>query len=78
MTTLKLDLYYTKKKSYANFQPNMSKHVGENCGKLCISSILSSKGAKLLQKLTEIDDTRTCSNVYKKKVTCKISAEYLK
>ena len=32
-----------KKKSYAKFQLNMSKHVKEKCGKLCISSILSSK-----------------------------------
>ena len=43
LTTLELDLYYSKTKSYAKFQPNMSKNVGENCGKLCISSILSSK-----------------------------------
>ena len=32
-----------KKKSYAEFQLNMSKHVREKCGKLCISSILNSK-----------------------------------
>ena len=43
LTTLKLDLYYIKTKSYTKFQLNMSKHVGEKCGKLCISSILSSK-----------------------------------
>ena len=41
--TLELDLLYSKTKSYAKFQLNMSKHVKEKCGKLCISSILSSK-----------------------------------
>ena len=30
-------------KSYTTFQFNMSKHVGEKCGNLCISSILSFK-----------------------------------
>ena len=30
-------------KSYKKFQLNMSKQVGEKCGKLCISSNLSSK-----------------------------------
>ena len=43
LTKLKLDLKYSKTKSYAKFRPNMSKHVGEKCGKLCISSNLSSK-----------------------------------
>ena len=43
LTTLKLDLKYSKAKSYAKFQLNMSKHVREKCGKLCISSILSSE-----------------------------------
>ena len=33
---------YIKTKSYEKFQINMSKHVGEKCGKLCISYILSS------------------------------------
>ena len=32
-----------KTKSYAKFQLDISKHVREKCGKLCISSILSSK-----------------------------------
>ena len=41
--TLELDLEFIKWKSYTNFQLNVSKHVGEKCGKLCISSILSSK-----------------------------------
>ena len=35
--------YYSKTKSYAKFQLNMSKHVRENCGKLIISSFLSLK-----------------------------------
>ena len=43
MTTLKLALWYIKTKSYTKFELNMSKHVGEKCGKLCISSILSSQ-----------------------------------
>ena len=43
LTTLKLDLYFRKTKSCAKFQLNMSKDVRERCGKLCISSILSSK-----------------------------------
>ena len=43
LTTLELDLKYSKTKSYAKFQLNMSKHVREKWGKLCISSILSSK-----------------------------------
>ena len=38
-----LDLQYSKRKSYSNFQLNMSKYVGEKSGKLCISSILSSE-----------------------------------
>ena len=33
----------TVKRSYAKYQLNMSKHVREKSGKLCISSILSSK-----------------------------------
>ena len=43
MTTLKLDLKYSRN-SYAKVQLNMSKHVLRGkCGKPCISSILSSK-----------------------------------
>ena len=41
--TLKLDLQYSKTKSYAKVQLNMSKHVREKLRKLCIFSILSSK-----------------------------------
>ena len=41
LTTLRLDLYYFKTKSYVKFQLNMSKHVIEKCVKLCIWSILS-------------------------------------
>ena len=57
----------------------MSKHVREKCGKLCISSSLRSKrGITHIQKLTEIDDTRTWSVVQQNKVLCKISAQYVK
>ena len=43
-TTLELDLWYSKTKSYAKFQLDMSKHEREKCGKLHITYILSSKG----------------------------------
>ena len=43
LTTLKLDLSYSKTKWNAKFQLNMSKRVWEKCGKLCIFSILHSK-----------------------------------
>ena len=44
LTTLELDLYYDETKSlYAKFQLNMSKHVGEKCGKLHNTYILSSQ-----------------------------------
>ena len=56
----------------------MSKHVREKCGKLCISSILSSKRDIAPTKLTQIDDTRTWSVVQLNKVICKISAQYVK
>ena len=75
LTILQLDLKYSKIKSYVKFQLNMSKHVGEKCGILSISSILSYKSGI---NPTKIDDTRTWSNVYKKKVTCKISAQWVK
>ena len=38
-----LDLKFIRLKSYTKFKLNMSKHVGENGEKMCISSILSSK-----------------------------------
>ena len=44
----------TVKQSYMQFQLNVSKHVGENCGKLCISSISSSKRG-IRSKLTTLD-----------------------
>ena len=50
----------------------MSKHEG---GKLCIFSILSSKRG---ETPTKIDDTRSYSVVYYKKIICKISAQYVK
>ena len=37
----------------------MSNQVGENCGKLCISIILSSKRGITPRKWTEIEDTQT-------------------
>ena len=40
MTTLKLALWYIKTKSYTKFELNMSKHVGEKCGKLHICKSL--------------------------------------
>ena len=43
LTTLDLDLKYGETKSYAKFQLNISKHVGEKCGKLHITYILSSQ-----------------------------------
>ena len=51
---------YIKTKSCAKFQLNMSKHVGEKCGKLCSSYILSPQRGKL----TQSDDTRTWSVVH--------------
>ena len=43
MTTLKLALWYIKTKSYTKFELNMSKHVGEKCGKLHICKSLKLK-----------------------------------
>ena len=43
MTTLKLALWYIKTKSYTKFELNMSKHVGEKCGKLHICKSLNLK-----------------------------------
>ena len=34
LITLEVDLYFSKTKSCAKFQLNMSKHVREKCGKL--------------------------------------------
>ena len=45
VTTLKFDTQYIKTKKYEKFQPNMSKHVGEKCGKLHISYIQVHKEA---------------------------------
>ena len=41
----------------------MSKHVGEECGKLCISSILSSKRGITPTKIKQIYNTQTWSVV---------------
>ena len=43
MTALKLALWYIKTKSYTKFELNMSKHVGEKCGKLHICKSLKLK-----------------------------------
>ena len=56
----------------------MSKHVRKKCGKLYVPSFLVSKGAYHQQKLTEIDDTQTWSNVRNKKVTYKMSTQHVK
>ena len=42
--TLELDLYYIKQSHMKKIQLNESEHLGEKCGKLCISSKLSPKG----------------------------------
>ena len=49
----------------------MSKHLGEKCGKLFISSILSSSSLK-------INDTRIRSETHKMKLLNKMSAQYVK
>ena len=51
VTTLEFDLFYIKTKSYSKFQLNVSKHVREKCGKLHISSILSSQRGITLSKI---------------------------
>ena len=63
LTTDELDPYYSNTKLYVKFQLNMSKHVMEKYGIVCISSILSSKRGITPRKLTEIDDTQTWSVV---------------
>ena len=78
LTTLLLDLRYSKTKSYIKFQLNISKNGREKCRKLCISSILSSKRGITPKKLTQIDDNRTWSVVQQNKVICKYSAQYNK
>ena len=93
MTTLKLDLKCSKTKSYAKWQLNISKHVEEKCGKLADGdpdgrtetrtdrhhhTIICPVWRRAYKKLKEIDDVRTWSNVHKKKVTWKISAQYVK
>ena len=51
LLTLELDLKFIIWKLYAKFQLNMPKHVGVICGKLCISSIFSSKRGKTPTKI---------------------------
>ena len=64
VTTLILDLKYTKTESYAKFQLNMSKHLGEKCGKLCISYILSLQRGITPSKIDQSDDAHTWSAVH--------------
>ena len=77
LMTLDFNLKFIKWKSYTKSQLNMSKHIEEKYGKLCISSILSSKRGITP---TKIDDTRTWSDVHSMKVIYmyKISAQYAK
>ena len=75
---LELYLYFIKTKSNTKFQLNMSKHAGEKCRKLCISSFLSLKGAQFLQILTQIYNTRAWCVFHSKKVIYKMSAQYVK
>ena len=56
----------------------MSEHAGENCGNCVIPISSVPKEAQLFQKLTQRNDTRTCSEVHQNKVMCKISAQYVK
>ena len=56
----------------------MSKHVGEKCGKLRISSILSSKRGITPTNIDKNDETQNWSGVHKKEIMCKISAQYFK
>ena len=74
---LVLSRFYTKTKSYATFQLNISKHVGEKCGKLHISYILNSQSDITPSKIDESDDTQTWSAVHSQShVQSKISAHY--
>ena len=54
LTTLKSDLLYSKTKSYAKFQLNMSKIVGEKWGKLYFRYSQSQKGHESKKKLTTL------------------------
>ena len=65
------------KKSYTKFWVNVSRHVGVKCGKLCISSFLSSKkGHNSYKNWLKIDGTHTCTKVHEMKVIYKFSAQY--
>ena len=73
--TLDFNLKFIYWKSYTKFQLNISKHIEEKCGKLCIFSIPSSKWGITP---TKIDDTRTWTDSYSMKVIYRISAQYAK
>ena len=79
-----------KKKSCAKFQLNISKHVWEKYGKRADGDPDGESDGRtetrtdghhhtiirpVWRRAYKIDDTRTWSNVYKKKVTCKISGQ---
>ena len=64
-----------KQSHMQNVKLHMSKNVREKCRKLRIFSILSSERGITP---TKIDDTRTWSNVLKKKESYKISVPYVK
>ena len=77
LTTVKLDLYYSKTKSYAKFQLNMSKHVREKCGKLYFQYSEFQRGITPTKIDTNWQHSNLiCSTV--KKVICKILAQYVK
>ena len=68
----------TVKQSHMQFQLNMSKHVGEKCGKLQITYILSSQRGITPTKIDAKwrHSHLICSTL--KKVMCKISDQYVK
>ena len=68
--TLKFDLEYSIPKSYPKYQLNMSKHEGENCGKLYISRIQNSKKGHNSKKTDK--NGQHYYYVHKEKVTYKI------
>ena len=58
LTTLELDLKYSKTKSYVKFQPDLSKHLREKCGKLYFQYSKFQKGHnsyKIWRKLTTLE-----------------------
>ena len=57
----------------------MSKHVGENCGKLCIFSDLSAKRGITPQKFdANLRHLNLICSTVRQSHICKISAQYIK